>query len=81
MAISTLYMATPAASGVFQEARDVFVADLILNSSITAPQIMDLWAREDIDDFDKLLESVKMVGSDIAFSRKPQEPWLNALNP
>ena len=81
MAISTMYMATPAASGVFEGARDVFVADLILNSAVTAPQIMDLWGREDIDDFDKLLESVKMVGADLAFSAMTKTMRGNKLSP
>lgn len=79
--ITALYMGTPAASGLFESARDVFVADLIYNSAITAPQVMDLWQSDDMGDFDKILETIKMVGADIAFSAMTRTMRSDPLSP
>lgn len=80
-AITMMYMSTPAASGVFDKASDVFIADLILNSSITAPQVSELWQRDDIDTYDKITESVKMVGADIVFSAMTKTMRSNKMSP
>lgn len=80
-AISMLYMGTPAASGVFAERRDVFVADLILNSTITAPQVVELWGREDLSDAEKISESIKMFGSDVIFSAMTTTMRGNPMSP
>lgn len=79
--ITAMYMGTPAASGLFEGAKSVFIADLALNSAITYPQVNELWAREDLDDFDKVLETVKMVGSDLVFSAMTKTMRGNRLSP
>jgi len=79
--VTAMYMSTPAASGLFESGKSVFLADLMMNTAITTPQVNELWERDDIDDFDKILETVKMVGSDVVFSAMTKTMRGNRLSP
>lgn len=80
-AVTAMYMSTPAASGMFENAKDVFIADLIMNSAITAPQLFELWDNPNIDNYDKITETLKMVGADVVFSAMTRTMRNDRLSP
>lgn len=69
--ISNAYLSTPAWSGQAGTAIGAKVSDFFLNSVISAVKeggYADLATRDDMDDFDKLMEAINLAGADFVFS-------------